>query len=97
MSLRRAFGSFEKGAQYYVHNDLFLAKMGMLLVILLLELRPMMSLIRWRMLTSQGSEVNTQKARAFARISYLQALLVIAMMVAAAGMARGYGETGRGP
>lgn len=90
----RAFGSLEKGTQYYLHNDLFLAKMGMLLVILLLEIRPMISLARWRMLTAQGSEVNTQRARGFARVSYLQVILVLAMVVAATGMARGYG-TGR--
>ena len=46
--LVRAFGGLEKGSEYYLHNHLFWAKMALLGLILLLELGPMISLIRWR-------------------------------------------------
>src|SRR2546430_3335139 len=46
--LVRAFGGYEKGAFYYLHNHFFWAKMGLLAAILLLELGPMIALIRWR-------------------------------------------------
>ena len=57
----RAFGGYEKGAFYYLHNHLFWAKMGLLA----------------------------------ARISFVQALLVVLMVLAATAMARGYGVPAR--
>ncbi len=59
--LLRAFGGYEKGAFYYLHNHFFWAKMGLL----------------------------------FARISFVQALLVVLMVLAATAMARGYGVPAR--
>src|SRR5439155_25184932 len=59
--LVRAFGGFEKGSFYYLHNHLFWAKMGLLA----------------------------------ARISFVQALLVVLMVLAATAMARGYGVPAR--
>ena len=88
----RAFGGFEKGTQYYSHNSLFLAKMSMLLAILLLELSPMIGLIRWRMALRRGETVDTSSGRRFAIISTIQPVLVLFMVLAAAGMARGFGE-----
>src|SRR6266480_8166543 len=55
--LVRAFGGYEKGAFYYLHNHLFWAKMGLL--------------------------------------SFVQALLVVLMVLAATAMARGYGVPAR--
>ena len=46
--LIRAFSSVEKGASYYLHNHLFLGKMGLLVLILVLEIYPMTTLIKWR-------------------------------------------------
>ena len=90
--LIRAFGGFEKGTAYYLHNDAFLVKMALLLVILVIEIRPMVTLIRWRARVSRG-EVPTSltAARAMARISYLEAGLVVLMVLAATAMARGLG------
>jgi len=59
--LVRAFGGYEKGDFYYLHNHLFWAKMGLLA----------------------------------ARISFVQALLVVLMVLAATAMARGYGVPAR--
>jgi len=89
--LLRAFGPFEKGAAYYMHNHLFFTKIGLLAVILALEIAPMVALIRWRMRAGRGEPVDTRRAPAFARISDVQLLLVLGMVVAATGMARGHG------
>jgi putative membrane protein len=89
--LVRAFGGLEKGSAYYLHNHLFWGKMALLVVILLLELGPMMGLIRWRLQLARGEQPDTSSAPAFARISLLQAVLVMLMVLAATGMARGYG------
>src|SRR2546429_7101465 len=75
--LARAFGGFEKGSFYYLHNHFFWAKMGLFAGILLLELRPMIGLIRWRRLVAHGEVPDARAARAFARISFIQAILVV--------------------
>ena len=48
--LVRAFGGFEKGSFYY----LLWAKMGLLAAILVLEVGPMIALIRWRGAVARG-------------------------------------------
>lgn len=89
--LVRAFAGFEKGSAYYLHNHLFWAKLGLLVLILVLELSPMAALIRWRVQLSRGQQPDTHAAARFARISFLQAVLVVLMTLAATAMARGYG------
>jgi putative membrane protein len=90
--LLRAFAGYEKGASYYLHNHLFLTKMGLLLLILALELAPMLGLIRWRAAAAKGTLPDTSGAPRFARISTLQAVLIVLMVILATGMARGYGS-----
>jgi putative membrane protein len=85
----RAFGGFEKGGSYYLHEPLFHLKMTALVVILLLEVTPMMALIRWRMAARHGGVIDVSRARRFAWMSDLEAGLVILMVIAATGMARG--------
>jgi putative membrane protein len=87
----RAFAGFEKGTSYYIHNKLFLIKMGLLLLILLLELGPMLTLIRWRIALAKGQTVDTRSAPRFALISSIQTVLIVLMVLAATGMARGFG------
>lgn len=89
--LVRAFAGLEKGAMYYLENHIFWTKMALLGLILLLELRPMPVLIRWRIQLRQGQWPNTRAARSLARISFAQAGLVVLMVLAATAMARGYG------
>jgi putative membrane protein len=93
--LWRWFGSMEKSASYYMTNHIFYAKMGFLVMILLLELLPMMTLIRWRGAKQKGALPAPQElgrlGKRLARISDVQTLLVICMVVAAVMMARGYG------
>jgi putative membrane protein len=87
----RAFGGFEKGTFYYVHNDLFWTKMALLVGILALELQPMIALIAWRRTVARGQNPDTRRASRFARFSFTQAGLVVLMVLAATAMARGYG------
>ncbi|WP_454839804.1 DUF2214 family protein [Pseudomonas hormoni] len=85
----RAFAGYEKGADYYLHQPLFHLKMTLFVLILLLEVAPMVTLIKWRIAQARGVAINTGRAALFARISHIEALLVLLMVVAATGMARG--------
>ncbi len=69
----RAFGGFEKGSEYYFHNHFFMARMGLLALILLLELKPMDTLIQWRIQLGKGKHPSTDPARPMATISIVQA------------------------
>jgi putative membrane protein len=89
--LTRAFGGLEKGSAYYIHNTFFLLKMAVLVLILVLELAPMIALIRWRVQVAHGEQPDTHLAPRFALISRVQAGLVVLMVLAATAMARGYG------
>jgi len=85
----RAFGGYEKGSDYYLHQPLFHLKMTLLLLILLLELMPMITLIKWRVALGKGTTIDASRAGRLARISHIEALLLMLMVIAATGMARG--------
>ncbi|CAI8828038.1 putative membrane protein [Pseudomonas sp. IT-347P] len=85
----RAFGGYEKGADYYLHQPLFHLKMTLFVLILLIELAPMITLIKWRIAKARGAVPDTGRSMLFARISHVEALLLVLMVIAATGMARG--------
>lgn len=87
----RAFGGLEKGTAYYLANPWFHAKIGLFLLVFLLELRPMITLIRWRRARRRGTPIDLGRARVLARIGDLELALVVAIVFLAAGMARGVG------
>ncbi len=87
----RAFGGFEKGSVYYLHNHFFWMKMALLAVIIALEIGPVITLIKWRARLARGELPDTGAADRMARISFVQAGLVVPMVIAATGMARGFG------
>lgn len=89
--LARAFAGLEKGSAYYLTNNAFWMKMILLGLVLLLEVWPMVTLIRWRIQLARGEMINTQHASRFALISAVQTVLVVAMVFAATAMARGIG------
>lgn len=97
--LWRWLGSVEKASSYYTGNNLFLAKLACLTLILLLEIWPMVTLIRWRMALGRAVPVdqlpNVGAARTISAISAGQAVLVATMVFLAVAMARGYGVSGR--
>ena len=61
-----------------------------LVIILLLEIWPMTTLIRWRIQARRGTSIDMTVAPMLARISVIQAGLVILMVFAATAVARGY-------
>jgi putative membrane protein len=87
----RLLGGLEKPTGYYLANHVFLTKMGLLLVMLALEISPMLTLVRWRRLVRLGQPLDTSPARRMATISFIQAWLVVLMVLAATAMARGFG------
>lgn len=89
--LTRAFGGLEKGTDFYLANPWFHTKMGLLLLILLLEVWPMATLIRWRRARAVGRGVDTSRAGLFATISTVQVALLLAMIFVSTAMARGVG------
>ena len=89
--LVRVIGGLEKSMDYYLQNHVFWTKMALLLVILVLEIGPAVTLVRWRVELARGTLPDTSRAERFARISYAQVVLVLLMVMAAAAMARGFG------
>lgn len=87
--LWRAFGGLEKGTDYYLQSHAFHVKMGLLVIVLLLEIWPMMTLVKWRISSGRSQPIELSPTRAMARISYMQAALIVAMVFAATAMARG--------
>jgi putative membrane protein len=87
----RAFGGLEKGTMYYVTNPVFQAKMALLGLILALEIWPIVTLVRWRIRQAKSETVDTSAAPPLARISLIQAGLVVLMVLAATALARGLG------
>jgi len=85
----RAFGGFEKGSYYYLHQPLFHLKMLAFIAIVALEVIPMFAFIKWRLAFKNREHIDTRRARRFARISHAEAALMIIMVIAATGMARG--------
>jgi len=88
--LVRAFGGFEKGASYYLNDEMFQLKMGLLVLVLLLEIWPMVMLVRWRIALRRGAAIDTAAAHTLGQISAIEALLVVLMVFAATAVARGY-------
>lgn len=88
--LWRLLGNYEKSVRYYLGHPAFHTKMGLLVLLLVLEAWPMVTLIRWRMALGRDQPVDLARAGALARISMIQALLVVLMVLAATAMARGY-------
>jgi putative membrane protein len=93
--LWRLFGHVEKPTAYYLDNHWFLAKMSLFVLIVLLEIGPMLMLMRWRMALRGGaapsSLVTPAAGRRIAIIGHVQATLALLMIFAAVAMARGYG------
>lgn len=94
--LWRYLGGIEKDTTYYNGNHAFLTKMGLFLLIVALEIWPIITLIKWRAALAKGTAPETVAVAAvahkIARISNIQALLVVIMVFLAVTMARGFGS-----
>jgi putative membrane protein len=89
--LARAFAGLEKGTQFYLASPLFWAKMSLLGAILLLEIWPMTTFIRWRLAVRRGTKPNIRRARQLWVVNHVEMLLALAMVFVASFMARGFG------
>lgn len=85
--LWRLFGSTEKNTSYYFSNHAFLLKMALFIGVLALEAWPMITLTKWRL----GKVLpNPRDAGRIEVISYVECAMVLAIVLAAVTMARGY-------
>lgn len=91
--LWRLFGSTEKSTSYYFGNHVFYLKMTLFLAILALEIWPMLTLMKWR---TKKALPNPRDAGRIEVISYVECALVVAMVLTAVSMARGYGMASSG-
>jgi putative membrane protein len=93
--LWRYLGSVEKSTSYYSHDVFFLGKMSLFALILALEVWPMITLLRWRQAMAHGGAAEAvakaRIARRISAISFVEASLVVLMVIAATSMARGFG------
>ena len=88
--LTRLFAATEKSVDYYMRNPLFHVKMGLFLLVLALEIWPMITLIRWRRALGRNQSAAYGAARRIARISTIEAFLIVIIVFVAAALARGY-------
>ena len=89
--LVRGFGGLEKGSQFYLSSPLFWVKMSLLVAILLLEVWPMATFIRWRIARSRGQDPHKAPIGVLYAINQLQLAMVVVMVFVASLMARGFG------
>jgi putative membrane protein len=89
--LLRAFGGLEKGTAFYLASHLFWLKMALFVVVVLLEIRPMLTLMRWRATVRGGGVPDTSSARALYTLNHIELALVVVIVFVASFMARGFG------
>jgi putative membrane protein len=87
----RAFGGLEKGTQFYLHSRLFWLKMALFVAIVVLEVWPMITFIRWRVVRGKGQTPDTSRARTLYMVTHVQLTLMVLMVFVAAFMVRGFG------
>jgi putative membrane protein len=92
--LPRLLAGLEKPTSYYLSNHLFWLKMGLFGLVFLLEMAPMMGLIRWRLALAKGKTPDLARGAQYSRISRLQAVVLLIMLFVATAVARGYGARG---
>ena len=89
--LWRLFGGLEKGTAFYFASTLFWTKMALFAVILILEIWPMTTFIRWRIALRRGAAPDTAAARGLYLVNHVEMAVVVLMVFVAAFMARGFG------
>jgi len=87
--LTRLFLEYEKSLDFYLYHGFFWVKMGLFGAVFLLELRPMVTFIRWRLRRRRSESIDLGILPALARLNDLEVVLVLLIPFAAALMARG--------
>ena len=87
--LVRLFGGLDKSPDYYFFNGFFWLKMGLFALVVLLEIVPMASFVRWRMALKNGTGPDLRGLSRLVRINDFQTAIVVLLPFVAAAMARG--------
>jgi putative membrane protein len=90
--LLRVFGGLEKGSQFYLTSRMFWVKMTLFAIVILLEIWPMMTFMRWRGLSRRGGRPDITHVRALYLINHIELALVVVIVFVASFMARGFGH-----
>lgn len=85
----RAFGGYEKGTAYYLASQPFQLKLAVVVLLMLLELWPMITFIRWRVAMGKGQSPDLSRIETLTWVNRVETGLVIAVPVLAAMAARG--------
>ncbi len=88
--LARAFAGLEKGSAFYLGSALFWVKLALFGIVFVLEVGPMLTLMRWRRLLALGQMPDTSPARTLHVLTHIELALVVAIVFVAAFMARGF-------
>jgi putative membrane protein len=89
--LLRAFAGLEKGSAFYLGSTLFWTKMALFAIVVLLEIRPMLTLIGWRRARGRGQRPDVSSARTLYVLNHIEMAIVGIMVFVASFMARGFG------
>lgn len=87
--LWRAFGGQAKGSDYYLHSNAFIAKMALFLLVFIIEIKPMATLIRWRIRKRKNETIDFSSAPLLSLLSQIELGLLIVIVFLATAMARG--------
>ena len=87
---------FGKGLDYYLHNGLFHAKLGLFVLVGLLSIVPTKVFLGWRaaLKADQLPQLSARQGRLLTLAIRLELLLLLVIPLLAALMARGYGVLG---
>ena len=80
-----------KGTQFYLSSTLFWTKLALFVTLLILEVWPMLTFIRWRIQLRRGQLPDTSRARVFYTLNHMELGLVVLIVFVASFMARGFG------
>ncbi len=88
--LGRVFGRLEKEPDFYLRNGFFWLKMALFGLVLALEIRPMLTFIRWRTAASRGGARPAEaNLRILITLNDAEIAVVVVIPFVAALMARG--------
>jgi putative membrane protein len=89
--LLRTFGGLEKGTAFYLASSLFWTKMILFVLVVVLEIWPMLTFIRWRREVRRGRTPDTSRAPTLYVVTHAEVALVVIIVFVASFMARGFG------
>lgn len=87
---------FAKGTEYYLHNSLFHAKIGLFILVALLSILPTMTFLNWRNEIKAGRvpQVSERQGKLVIMTIRLELLILMILPLLATLMARGIGMIG---